>query len=57
MVIGLFVTSGYVMSQLAVWRGEATDYARRIDQPPVALLATVLLGLVLVVGLLPEDRS
>lgn len=53
--VGLLVL-GYGYSQLSYFRGEASSYARWIDQPPVQYGATALL-LVCIVLSLVRDRE
>lgn len=53
-VVGL--VAGYLASQVAYFRGQAPDYAARVDSPQVAMLALVLLGAAVVLSLV-KDRE
>lgn len=37
------LVGGYAASQWAFFAGQASDYASRVDSPPISLLATALL--------------
>jgi succinate dehydrogenase hydrophobic anchor subunit len=58
--LGLFAVSaillvgGYLASTAFVLRGQAADWARRIDQPPVKWLALVLCVAAVVFGFLKD---
>lgn len=43
LVICLLLALGYAASQWAFFHGQAADYAKRVDTPPVRLLALALL--------------
>ena len=58
-VTALLLTLGYSASQLAWFAGPdaASEYARKIDQPPVRLLALVLLVAAVVLAFVPEREE
>ncbi len=57
-VVGvLFLTLGYLASQVATFRGEASQFAARMDQPPVRWLATALLVAAIVLAFVKTDRQ
>lgn len=54
---GMLVFGGYFASQVSFWNGVAPVWAHRIDTPPIAGLATVLLLASLVGFLAKGDES
>ena len=55
-LIVVLLGAGYIGSQLAAFDGTAADWAARIDQPPIVMLALVLLGLALLMAI-ARDRQ
>lgn len=50
-VISLALIAGYAVSQRAFWIGSASDYAKRVDTPPVSWLALAVLVIIVISAL------
>lgn len=53
----LLLGGGYAMSQIAVHRGNAPQYARAIDTPAVALVAALVLLGCIALACIPERKE
>lgn len=50
----LLLAGGYAMSQIAYFRGTASEYAKTVNSPAVAALAAVVLVGCVILGCLPD---
>lgn len=53
----LLLALGYLGSQWAALNGQASDWARRMDEPPVVMLSLILLLGAIVLFLLPDRED
>lgn len=53
----VLVGGGYLGSYVAALNGTALEWHARVDTPPVRLLATVLLGVAVVLALIPKNAE
>ncbi len=60
LVVGVAIVmlgGGYLLSQFAATQGNASAVAAQLDQPPVRLLAAILVLATLVLAILPEPKE
>jgi succinate dehydrogenase hydrophobic anchor subunit len=53
----ILLLAGYLASQYTALNGTASDYASKVDQPPVRLLALLLLVAAVVLAFIPEREE
>lgn len=49
--------AGYAASQWAFFTGQSARYAEQVDSTPIRILALLILGLAIALGLLPEKEE
>jgi len=51
------LAAGYLESQVATLNGTAADWAAKADRPPVAMLATFLLVISIILGFVKDQEA
>ena len=51
----ILLAAGYLASQIASMNGTAAEYAAKVDQTPINLLAAILLAMLIASGYLPSE--
>lgn len=56
-VLTALLTAGFLGSQWAAFTGSAADWAVKVDQPQIKLLALAMLLVVIVLAAVPENKA